>query len=68
MKLPLILTPGENAYIVIECPAIPACVSQGKTREEALKNIQEAIEACIEVRKEMGLPPVEEIAELEVAL
>jgi len=68
MKLPIILTAGDNGYIVVECPAIPGCISQGKTREEALANIKEAIEGCIEVRREMGLPPVEEIEELEVAL
>ena len=45
------LTAGENGYVVAERPSLPGCVSQGKTREEALKNIQEAIEAIIEVRK-----------------
>lgn len=68
MKLPIIVTKGENGYIVVECPAIPGCISQGKTKEEALANIREAIDGCIEVRKEMGLPPVEDIEELEVAL
>lgn len=68
MKLPIIVTKGENGYIVMECPAIPGCISQGKTKEEALANIREAIDGCIEVRKEMGLPPVEDIEELEVAL
>ena len=38
------LNPGEDGYIVAECPSLPGCVSQGKTREEALKNIREAIE------------------------
>ena len=68
MKLPIIITPGENGWIVAECPAIPGCISQGKTKEEAIENIKEAIEGCIQVRTEMGLPPVEEIVELEVAL
>lgn len=68
MKLPVILTEGENGWIVAECPAIPGCISQGKTREEAIINIREAIEGCILVRKAMGLPPVEEFTELEVAL
>lgn len=40
----------------VECPAIPGCVSQGKTKEEALKNIKEAIKVCLEVRMERGLP------------
>lgn len=68
MKLPIIITSGENGWIIAECPALPGCISQGKTREEAISNIREAIEGCIMARKEMGLPPVEEITELEVAL
>ncbi|MDD2300622.1 MAG: type II toxin-antitoxin system HicB family antitoxin [Syntrophomonas sp.] len=46
------------------------CASQGKTREEALANIKEAIYGCIEARKEMGLPlgNEEEIVEVEVAI
>lgn len=46
----------EDGMYVVECPAIPGCISQGKTREEALDNIREAIEGCLEVRKEEGLP------------
>ncbi len=49
------LTAGEDGYIAAECPSLPGCVSQGKTREEALKNIREAIEAIIEVRKAQQL-------------
>jgi len=61
MKLPIILTPGEDGWIVVECPAIPGCISQGKTKEEAMENIKEAIEGCILVRKEMGLSLAEEV-------
>jgi predicted RNase H-like HicB family nuclease len=62
------LTPGEDGYIVAECPTLPGCVSQGKTREEALKNIQEAIEGIIEVRKSQHLPiPSPDIVEISVA-
>ncbi|MFA5779372.1 MAG: type II toxin-antitoxin system HicB family antitoxin [Elusimicrobiota bacterium] len=43
---------GEDGYIVAECPAIPGCVSQGKTLKEAKKNIKEAIELCLECYKE----------------
>jgi len=50
------LSAGEDGYIVAECPSLPGCVSQGSTREEALKNIQEAIEGIIEVRKAQQLP------------
>jgi predicted RNase H-like HicB family nuclease len=40
----VILTPGEDGYWVAEVPSLPGCISQGKTREEALINIKEAIE------------------------
>ncbi|MBI1788032.1 MAG: hypothetical protein HYR60_10855 [Acidobacteria bacterium] len=42
--------------IVAECPAIPGCVSQGRTEPEALKNIREAIAGCIEARAANGMP------------
>ncbi len=38
----VILRPGEDGYIIAECPAIPGCISQGRTREEALANIHTA--------------------------
>lgn len=39
----------EKGYFVASVPAIPGCHSQGKTYEEALENIKEAIELCLEV-------------------
>ncbi len=56
MKLSVILERDETGMIVAECPAIPGCVSQGRTEEEALVNIHEAIVGCLEVRAEQGLP------------
>ena len=51
-----------------ECPALPGCVAQGKTRQEALQNIQEAIAGIIEVRKAQKLPiPSPDIVEISVA-
>lgn len=66
MKTIVVLTPGEDGYFVAECPALPGCVSQGKTKEEAIENIKEAIEVTIETRRELGLPDFEEIIEVEV--
>jgi predicted RNase H-like HicB family nuclease len=43
MKLKIILEKGEDGYIVAHCPALKGCWSQGKTEEEALENIKEAI-------------------------
>jgi predicted RNase H-like HicB family nuclease len=53
-ELPVILTPGEDGFLVAECPIIPGCISQGRTRDEALKNIREAIELCLESRESEG--------------
>jgi predicted RNase H-like HicB family nuclease len=46
----------EDGVWVVECPAIPGCVSQGKSKEEALDNIRQAIKLCLEVRAERGMP------------
>jgi predicted RNase H-like HicB family nuclease len=60
MKFTVILAPEvEGGYSVV-CPAIPGCVSQGDSLEDALANIREAILLCLEVRKDQGVPlPVE---------
>lgn len=50
------ITRDEDGMWIVECPAIPGCVSQGKTRAEALENAREAIAACLEVRAERGMP------------
>ncbi len=52
----VILRPGEDGYIVAECPSLPGCISQGKTQEEALLNIKEAIELWIEDALAHGEP------------
>ena len=44
----VVLYPGEDGYWVVECPSLPGCFSQGKTVEEALANIKEAIDLWIE--------------------
>jgi len=46
----------ENGLVVVECPALPGCMSQGRTIDEALANIREAIEASLETRRANGLP------------
>ena len=45
MMLHVTLEPAEDGWFVVECPALPGCVSQGATEEEALANIREAITA-----------------------
>ena len=49
MKLHAVIDKDEAGFYVAEVPALPGCFSQGKTREEALKNIKEAIEGWLEV-------------------
>jgi len=51
-ELSVITYSGEDGYIVAECLEIPGCLSQGKTKEEALKNIQDAIRECLSVMLE----------------
>lgn len=70
MRYTVIIESGRESGYVVLCPALPGCVSQGRTRREALKNIKEAVEAYIEALLEDGRPvPVErgrEIVEIEV--
>ena len=63
------LFPGEDGYIVAECPALPGCFSQGKTEAEAIANIKEAIAGILEVRHKHGLPlpPQETLVEVDLA-
>ncbi|HHT9131251.1 MAG TPA: type II toxin-antitoxin system HicB family antitoxin [Candidatus Tripitaka californicus] len=49
MKLHVIVEKDEAGYYVAEVPALPGCLSQGKTKEETLENIKEAIEGWLEV-------------------
>jgi predicted RNase H-like HicB family nuclease len=47
---------GEDGWWVAECPSLPGCVSQGRTKEDALANIREAIAAYVEALAEDDLP------------
>ena len=68
MKFVATLDRDENGIWISECPAIPGCVSQGSTRDEALANIREAIALCLEVRAERGLPLTIETRQIEVTV
>ena len=48
----VVLYPGEDGYCVVECPSLPGCVSQGKTRQQAIANIKEAIRGYIRALEE----------------
>ena len=56
MKYTVIIEKGRESGYVVYCPALKGCVSQGKTKEDALKNIKEAMEVYIEALVGDGLP------------
>ena len=66
MKFLVTVDRDEDGAWVVECPSIPGCVSQGHTRDEALKNVQDAIRECLIVRSERGMPLTIEIRQVEV--
>ena len=70
MRFVVTLRPGEDGYIVAECPVLRGCISQGRTEAEALANIRDAIEGNLEVRAELGLPVPAgiETRELDIAV
>ena len=68
MRLSVTIERDEDGVWVVECPSIPGCVSQGATKDEALRNVQDAIRACLEVRAEQGLPLTVETRQVEVTV
>ena len=68
MKFSTVIDRDEDGVWIPECPAIPGCVSQGRTKEEAVENIKDAISACLEVRAERGLPLTIEVQQVEVTV
>jgi antitoxin HicB len=70
MKYRVLIEQDEDNMFIAECPSLPGCVSQGKTRKDALKNIEDAIRGYIESLKthdEPVPPPVtEEVIEVVV--
>ncbi len=68
MKYRVLIEQDEDGIFIAECPAFPGCISDGRTREEALKNIHEAMEAYVESLRKNNepVPPstIEEIVEI----
>jgi predicted RNase H-like HicB family nuclease len=56
MKYRVTIAQDEDGVFVAEVPSLPGCISQGKTRDEAVRNIREAIEAYIESLKRHNEP------------
>ena len=70
MKFRVIITQDEDGIYIAECPALPGCISQGKTRKQALENINDAIKGYLESLKMHNepIPPsiYEEIIEVNI--
>ena len=68
-KFTIVMEEGEDGYVVVHCPSLPGCWSQGKTRDEAMANIREAIELYLESLVARGEPiPEEEVGTVEVTI
>lgn len=55
IHLPIIVEQDEDGVYIVSCPVFKGCHAQGKTVDEALKNIQEVIELCLEEEKPQNL-------------
>ncbi len=68
MKFVVTVERDEDGVFVAECPAIPGCVSQGVTEGDALKNIEDAIRECLEVRAEKGMPLTIAVHQVDISV
>lgn len=70
MKFVITLEQDEDGYTVVSCPALPGCHSQGRTKEEAVANIREAIQGYIASMRKHGepIPSITAVEEVEVAV
>ena len=66
MKFLISITQDEDGMFIAECPSIPGCVSQGESEAAAERSIQEAIQECLAVRAEKGMPLTVTVREVEL--
>jgi predicted RNase H-like HicB family nuclease len=69
MKYTITLQKDEDGMYVVKCPSLPGCISQGKTKDEALSNIKDAIEGYLQSLKKHNepIPSIdEELVEVNV--
>ena len=65
----VIIYPGEDGYWIAECPSLPGCITQGKSKEEAISNIREAIDGYVAALEDDHLPvPPEKFEAVLVAI
>lgn len=68
VEFAVFLEEAEEGGYVVTCPALPGCISEGDTREEAMANIKDAIEGYLETLRRHGKPlPRVEVNTIEVA-
>ena len=63
IHLPVLVEKDEDSFFVVECPILQGCYTQGKTLDEALRNIHEVIELCLEEQKEEIVEQLDAIEE-----
>ncbi|MBS1829457.1 MAG: type II toxin-antitoxin system HicB family antitoxin [Acidobacteria bacterium] len=68
MQFKVTIVQDEDGVYIAECPAIPGCVSQGRTKAEAEANIVDAIRECLSVRVARGMPLTVETEEVFVTV
>ncbi len=67
MKLQVVIEPSEDGGFTVYIPSLPGCVSEGETREEALRNIREAVELYLEpIEDDSTVMPGAEVTELRI--
>jgi predicted RNase H-like HicB family nuclease len=66
LHLPIIIEMDEDGYYIVSCPSFKGCHSYGKTIDEALKNIREVINICLEETKTEELNEFVGLREMEI--
>ncbi len=64
----VVIAPGEDGWFVAEVPSLPGCISQGRTRAEAIANIREAIALMTELFEERGEPIPEDALDRQLVV
>lgn len=64
----VVIAPGEDGWFVAEVPSLPGCISQGRTRAEAILNIREAIALYVEDLEASGQPVPEDLLERQLVV
>ena len=68
LHFPIIIEQDEDGYYIVSCPVFKGCHSYGKTIKEAMKNIKEAIELCLEEERIEELNEFIGIREIEIEI